>query len=959
MSLDVCVEGYAQTVEYYGTDEIQGVQCAPLEDSPPEATIVNTSVPDYLVDEMFEPGVFWFQTGPPTSLDDETGQTRGDTWLPEYLDPDDQLDPSDVDWQNPTTQLDATCASPYIGAVATSQSVSQTTHVFTLPTANVGDAYLALISSAQEVGAAMAFPSGWQVALNILTTVNSPNDNNGVVLYRIVDGTEGASITVTTALTETLGAIIYRISNADPGSGVVATGYPTQFADAPSIDSPWGTSPALYVTAQFVAGVDAPTTFPANMPAGRVTANGRLAAAAAQSSAGSFNPGAFSNPATDSWVATVVVKGYCLDSLNAEPAYTSIPVELEPEAEVDCFGTQSQGPNDDPNIVFDDPDTGKGYQPDWLEPQAEPNPDDVTFGWQRQSFIEDEHGPAGWWTAVTEAPENVFDYSTDWWIQTPTFTDDPLDVDDETTISTYQPDWLEPEAELDANDLDWSAEPKRDVEICVYPDAESLKFSGHLLGSSAPLDYPAGMSVGEMLIAVIFTENVGSPFTWPSGWVEVSDEPNGAGDVGVAYRIVTGTEGSSFNVTLSAVTPAVGFVARVPGADTSTAPEASSLSTTPNPPSLTASWGADKTLFLAVYGQVSPTVFPTPPDANRTAREVAFNPNPFGSQLLLSVIGHQVNSNTYDFATFTDIGTPGSDVSQVIAIRGYCLFDPPVSMEAPDYLNDPAEDEPTPEGWVQWPYDNEPGQSFDIVNTCVPDTMVPEDEVDSEGWRCAPLQDTPTEDGINRVEVQPFLSVDNDEESYAGFQASPLHDFPDNADINSRAVPDDLEPEAGVDTNGWFSAPLHETPSTTDITDTSVPAALDPDDQVDSNGWAFRLPDMEAAPVVVEPTPDLGTSVGTLPGHLGKRPRWWLEDVAKKEKAKRARGEGVWPNLPEPKQAPPWNPKTLTAKSARPRLSQINRDWKIKMRKVRQADDALIAAIIAALLTEKPDGKPD
>jgi hypothetical protein len=123
--------------------------------------------------------------------------------------------------------------------------------------------------------------------------------------------------------------------------------------------------------------------------------------------------------------------------------------------------------------------------------------------------------------------------------------------------------------------------------------------------------------------------------------------------------------------------------------------------------------------------------------------------------------------------------------------------------------------------------------------------------------------------------------------------------------------------------------------------------------QIETEGmdlsWTYRLPDMEAAPVVVEPPAEEGSSVGTGPGHYGKRPRLWIEDHAKRVV------KPTWPNLPDVKSAPPWNPKVVTRDThrLRPRIDAIQREWKTKMRRAREADDAIIAMIIAMILAEE------
>jgi len=105
--------------------------------------------------------------------------------------------------------------------------------------------------------------------------------------------------------------------------------------------------------------------------------------------------------------------------------------------------------------------------------------------------------------------------------------------------------------------------------------------------------------------------------------------------------------------------------------------------------------------------------------------------------------------------------------------------------------------------------------------------------------------------------------------------------------------------------------------------------------------------DPTAAPAP-PPTEPPGPSAGTLPGHWGKRPRWWIELEHKRKK------EARFPDLPPPPAnlAPPWKLKTVT-KSTRRILDTATRDWRARREKAKRAEDALIAAIIITLMAEQ------
>lgn len=918
MSLDVCVEGLAQRVEYYATDEIQGTQCAPLADAPPEATIVKTSVPEYLVDEMFEPGVFWFQTGPPTSLDDETGQTRGQTCLPDYLEPDAQLEPSDVDWQNPTTLNDAVCTFPMYKAQARTAPASGTTHTATLPDYVAGDGVLILLAtSAVEE---LTPPSGWGVVFQQSTTALTTNLTIAAY-WRVMDGTEGATVDVTSATTATLTFQAFSFTQVDPYTGPDSATNITSGANdnPPSLTHDWPDQKTMWVMLDFGPDnthtiTNVPLVYRAwglfGFPTGG--ANQYVMAGLRQLEAATEDPNAFTGAITSSATATIAIRGLCYDGLNDDPAGCSVPSELEPETQVDCYGWQSQGPGDDPNIIVDDPDTGRTSVPDWLEPQAEPSPDDVTFGWQRQSLLEEDYQPGEAWTAVTEPQENVFDYSTDWWIQAATIDEPALDVADETTISTYWPDYLEPEAEPLQDG--WQKFDIPDAERCVAPFiVESVQTAdGGSSTVSHTVNLPTSPRPGSLLIVVLGGEYCGVSPTYPAGWTEIDYGATSSwvGAIYAAYRLADGTEPTSITVTtaVSGILQATSF--EIDNWDSASAPASANGTSTgasPGTEPLTSGFGLDPTLWINALGFVdldTVSSYPTGFDYYQSDQKGTSNRS-------LAIAARQQTIATQPANAFAMTGDTGESYNLHFAIKGACLEEK-VYSSIPDWL----EPEDTyPDTWVSWPREDQ-GVDFEAVDTSIPADLEPEAQVDTEGWRCAPLQDLPT-----------------------------------NPEIVGRSVPDNMEPEPEVDAYGWRSAPLHDTPSTDDITGASVPETVLPGDQVGCDGWAFRLPDMEAAPVAAQPEPP---STGTLPGHAGRK-RWWLEGVSQEE-AKRRKRSDRWPDLKEPQTAPPWKPKVVTNKTKRPRLSAIDRDWKEKLRKSRKTDDMLIATIIAMMMAEDNDG---
>lgn len=143
---------------------------------------------------------------------------------------------------------------------------------------------------------------------------------------------------------------------------------------------------------------------------------------------------------------------------------------------------------------------------------------------------------------------------------------------------------------------------------------------------------PSGVVAGEMLIAAITTSNGSAvTFTPPAGWSAVTGAAVSSTDSNgdAFWKIADGTEGGT-TVTTTASGSSTNSCAccyRISGADGATAPEAISTSgagTSPNPPSLSPSWGAADTLWIAEFGKRAAATFGSYP-ANYTLGQVTGN----------------------------------------------------------------------------------------------------------------------------------------------------------------------------------------------------------------------------------------------------------------------------------------------------------------------------------------------
>lgn len=100
-------------------------------------------------------------------------------------------------------------ASPAVQTTATSQhdGSNTTSHVVSLPSGIVSGNLL-VVNFCNDGNAAVTFPAGWTKFLDIAQS----NDVRLSSAYRQADGTEGSTITVTTASNERSGHTAYRIT---------------------------------------------------------------------------------------------------------------------------------------------------------------------------------------------------------------------------------------------------------------------------------------------------------------------------------------------------------------------------------------------------------------------------------------------------------------------------------------------------------------------------------------------------------------------------------------------------------------------------------------------------------------------------------------------------------------------------------------------------------------------------
>lgn len=149
-------------------------------------------------------------------------------------------------------------------------------------------------------------------------------------------------------------------------------------------------------------------------------------------------------------------------------------------------------------------------------------------------------------------------------------------------------------------------------------------YYGTYSGSPITMLLPTDIVVNDVLFAAIARDATTST-TWPAGWTELHDTSSGSNALSAAWRRCDGTEGASISVTQSSSGPGRYQVLKIKGAATSGTPieagtAVAASSSSGNPPSLTASWGALKNLFIVACAHdtnVAVTVWPTGYDLHR------------------------------------------------------------------------------------------------------------------------------------------------------------------------------------------------------------------------------------------------------------------------------------------------------------------------------------------------------
>lgn len=123
------------------------------------------------------------------------------------------------------------------------------------------------------------------------------------------------------------------------------------------------------------------------------------------------------------------------------------------------------------------------------------------------------------------------------------------------------------------------------------------------------VDYPVTVNAGDLLLLIFARDDTGG-ITEPTGYTTLDDEAiAGSGQIGIYAKVAAGTEGGGTeDLVTSVIQEGCSQIFRISGwggtiaTDIDIALPVAETTTTPDPPSVTAGWGADTNLFITIVG---------------------------------------------------------------------------------------------------------------------------------------------------------------------------------------------------------------------------------------------------------------------------------------------------------------------------------------------------------------------
>lgn len=212
--------------------------------------------------------------------------------------------------------------------------------------------------------------------------------------------------------------------------------------------------------------------------------------------------------------------------------------------------------------------------------------------------------------------------------------------------------------------------PKGQKAYATFPTVSATNTSNTSSGTTHTVNLPTGISSGNLLIT-LFTFTVNTTVTWPSGWNSIINAGGICGISQIRYKIADGTEGSTMNLTVGSGGESAHHTYRITNWDGVTPPEGASVGSgggtlTPNPPSLSPSWGAADNLWIAA---MMPAFYTTTLTSYPTNYSNGLNNNSSGGAgCRLSSARRQLNTATEDPGNFTITASPSSPWSYAMTV---------------------------------------------------------------------------------------------------------------------------------------------------------------------------------------------------------------------------------------------------------------------------------------------------
>lgn len=209
----------------------------------------------------------------------------------------------------------------------------------------------------------------------------------------------------------------------------------------------------------------------------------------------------------------------------------------------------------------------------------------------------------------------------------------------------------------------------------AFPVIESVTETTFASDTTAHVvSMPASVNAGDALI-VIFTNDGSATVTTPSGWTQLYTLANGTALTGGAYaKVASGSEGGG---TVDFVTSATesasaqcyrisGWHGLITGVEAGTAGSITT-GTTADPPSLSPSWGALDTLWLATCHTSTTQTISSGPTSYTNLTQTSSGSGTTFAQTISARRSN--NTATEDPGVFTTSGTGASKVYNTLAIR--------------------------------------------------------------------------------------------------------------------------------------------------------------------------------------------------------------------------------------------------------------------------------------------------